>query len=99
MMPLAASFVRASSTGFGQGPLDLDDPLGRQARDSGLDQPLDDGGVAQAAGLGVRELERAEANHLLGSCGRDVELVARVGLEGLVVFLGCNTAPPLLANG
>jgi len=50
----------ASPTRLGLAALDLDDPRGREARGSGLDQAVDDLPVGKLAHLGVRQRKAAE---------------------------------------
>jgi hypothetical protein len=52
--------MRASPTRLGPAARDLDDPLGRQARGTGLDQAVDDLPVAKLAHLRVRQRKAAE---------------------------------------
>jgi hypothetical protein len=52
--------VRPSATRLGLASLDLNDPLGGEARGAGLDQAVDDLPVMKPADLRVRKREASE---------------------------------------
>lgn len=57
---LAAARVVAGTPRLGLASLDLDHPLGRQARGAGVDQEVDDLPVTEPAQLQVRKAEASE---------------------------------------